>query len=77
VNIEQKWWFKSAVSTLMLLTALPLFYWAGEWPFGGRSVAGGVIFFFCLSGLQRLYAGVLGVGVILLAPKLPGVAPKR
>jgi hypothetical protein len=48
MNIELTWWFKAGVSALTFATAFGLFYLAGQWPFGGRSVWSVVIFFFCL-----------------------------
>ena len=68
MNIERKWWFKAGVGALTFATAFGLFYLAGQWLFGGRSVCSVVIFFFCLVGLQRLYDGVFGVVAILVAP---------
>jgi hypothetical protein len=67
---ERTWWFKWGVFAVSLGTALGLFYMAG-WPFGGRSVWGTVILFFCWSGLDRLCAGIFGIVGILVAPAAP------
>jgi hypothetical protein len=76
MDIEKTGWFRAGVSALTIASAVGLFYWAGVWPFGSRSIAAGVIFFFCLVGLQRFFAGVLGIAAIYLTPGLPGAAPK-
>jgi hypothetical protein len=76
MNVEQTWWFRAGVSALTTVSAVGLFYWAGQWPFGSRSIAAGVTFFFCLAGLERFYATVLGIAAIYLTPDLSGAGPK-
>jgi hypothetical protein len=71
MNIERSKWFKAGMGALTFLTAFGLFYLAGQWPFGGRSVWSVIIFFFCLVGLQRLYDGIFGIVGILVTPAAP------
>jgi len=71
LNIERKKWFKAGVGALTFASAYGLFYLAGQWPFGGRSLWSVVIFFFCLVGLQRLYDGIVGIVVFLVASSAP------
>jgi hypothetical protein len=77
VNIESKWWVKGGVVTLTLISAIALFYYAGQWPIGPRSIPGWLVYFFCLLGLQRAYAGLFGVVAIIFMPVSPGVDQKR
>jgi hypothetical protein len=77
MNIERTWWFRVGVPILTLASAFGLFYYAGSWPFGPRSIAGVLVFFFCLLGLQRLYEGLFGVAAIILIRKPPDANEKR
>jgi len=77
MNIESTWWFKGGVVTLTLISAIGLFYYAGQWPIGPRSIPGSLVFFFCLLGLQRAYAGLFGVAAIIFMPASRGPDQKR
>jgi hypothetical protein len=72
MNIERTWWFKGGVGVLTVLSAVALFYFAGRWPVGPSSISGWLVFFFCLVGLQRAYAGLFGVVSIIFMPVSPG-----
>ena len=65
-DIEKTGWFKGTVLALAFLTAFGLCNFAGLWPSGPRSISAAAIYFFSLLGLQRLYAGIFGVLVIML-----------
>ncbi len=77
MNVERTWWFKGGVGALTAFSAITLFYYAGGWPFGPRSIPGWLVFFFCLIGLQRAYAGLFGVVSIIFMPVSPGVDQNR
>jgi uncharacterized membrane protein len=72
MDMERTWWFQLIVIALALVTTLMLFRFDGHWPYGSRSMAGGVIFVLCMLALQRLYAGLLAVGAIWLKPQGSG-----
>jgi hypothetical protein len=69
MNIERKKLFKARLGALTFATAFGLFYLAGQWPSGGRSLWSVIIFFFCSVGLQRLYDGIFGIVGILATPR--------
>lgn len=77
MNIERTWWFRSATLIVTFASAFGLSYYAGCWPFGPRSIAGWLVFFFCLLGLQRAYPGLFGVAAIILMRKPPGANEAR
>ena len=77
MNIERTWWFKGGVGALTLISAIALFHSWGEWPIGQRSFTGWLIFFFCLLGLERMYAGIFGSVAIILMPPSHGMNQKR
>lgn len=77
MNIERTWWFKSGVGALTVISAIALSYYAGKWPIGPRSIPGWLVFFFCLLGLQRAYAGLFGVAAIVFLPVSPSTDQKR
>jgi hypothetical protein len=68
MNSKRKKWIKAGFAALTFATAYGLFYVADMWPSAGRSVWSVVIFFLCLIGLQRLFAGIFGIVAILVAP---------
>jgi hypothetical protein len=68
MNIERKWWFRGAVGVFTMISSVALFYYAGQWPIGPRSISGWLVFFFCLLGLQRAYTGLFGVATIIFMP---------
>jgi hypothetical protein len=77
MNIERSWLFKVGVGGLTVISAIALFYSWGQWPIGLHSISGWLIFFFCLLGLQHMYAGLFGVTAIILAPASSGIGQKR
>lgn len=77
MNVERTWWFTGSVGALTVLSAIGLFYYAGAWPFGPRSIPSLLVFFFCLVGLQRAYAGLFGVVSIIFMPVSEGIDQKR
>jgi hypothetical protein len=76
VSIERTGWFRATSSGLTLALSYGLCAAADCWPAGPRSVGAGVMFFFCLLGVQRLVAGCLGVAVILVGKHAPGTVPR-
>jgi hypothetical protein len=76
MNIERTWWFRGVVGALTVISAIALFYCWGQWPIGLRSFSGWLIFF-CLVGLQRVYAGPFGVTTIIVRPSSQGTDQKR
>jgi uncharacterized membrane protein len=69
MDMEKTWWFRSIVIALALVTTLVLFRFDGHWPYGSHGMAGGIIFVLCMLALQRLYAGVLAMGLIWRRPQ--------
>lgn len=49
------YWFKLGVGVVTLISATALLYYAGHWPIGTRSIAGWLVFFFCLLGPGRAW----------------------
>ena len=65
-DIERTGWFKGIVLVLAFLTTFGFCYFADLWPHGHRSISAFTIVFFAVLGLQRLFAGILGVLAIML-----------
>jgi hypothetical protein len=72
MNIERTWWFKWGVWALTVISVNALMYYAGQWPPDSHAVSGWLVFFFCLLGLQRAYAGLFGVAAIIFMPASHG-----
>ena len=75
MNVERRRWFRGVVGALALVSAWWLSAFAGLWPHGPRTVAAVIVLFFCLSALDRLYSGMLGM-IAVLATK-PDRAPAQ
>ena len=68
MGFERSPWFKYAVLALALPSTWELFAWAHVWTSGGKSAGTFLLFCACAFGLERLYAGVLGMIVIGVMP---------
>jgi hypothetical protein len=64
--VERSRWFRVVVTSLALVSVWFLSAMAGVWPHGPRNIAAVVVVFFCLLGLDRLYAGLLGMIAVLV-----------